>query len=55
MIQAIQQWERINSMNPQNIYPALDSLNQLASVPWRVNTDVSKMYLYTYGIVIYFN
>ncbi|XP_075153749.1 mitochondrial RNA polymerase [Haematobia irritans] len=39
-LQAIQQWERINSMNPQNIYPALDSLNQLASVPWRVNTDV---------------
>ncbi|XP_013107948.1 DNA-directed RNA polymerase, mitochondrial [Stomoxys calcitrans] len=39
-LQAVQQWERINSMNPQNIYPALDSLNQLASIPWRVNTDV---------------
>ena len=39
-LQAIQQWDRINSMPVQNIYPALDSLNQLASVPWRVNTDV---------------
>lgn len=41
-MQAIQQWERINSIPTQNIYPALDSLNQLASVPWRVNTDVSS-------------
>lgn len=39
-LQAIQQWDRINSMPTQNIYPALDSLNQLASIPWRVNTDV---------------
>ncbi|XP_053957497.1 DNA-directed RNA polymerase, mitochondrial isoform X1 [Anastrepha ludens] len=38
--QAIQQWERINSANPQQIYPALDSLNQLSSVAWRVNTDI---------------
>ncbi|KNC31315.1 hypothetical protein FF38_14279 [Lucilia cuprina] len=38
--QAIQQWERINNMPSQNIYPALDSLNQLASIPWRVNTDI---------------
>lgn len=40
LFQAIQQWERINSIHPQNIYPALDSLNQLANIPWRVNTDV---------------
>ncbi|KAH8413246.1 hypothetical protein KR009_009118 [Drosophila setifemur] len=38
--QAIQQWERIHTSNPQNLYPALDSLNQLASVPWRVNTQL---------------
>ncbi|XP_036320610.1 DNA-directed RNA polymerase, mitochondrial, partial [Rhagoletis pomonella] len=38
--QAVQQWERINSVIPQHIYPALDSLNQLSSVGWRVNTEV---------------
>ncbi|XP_017021954.1 DNA-directed RNA polymerase, mitochondrial [Drosophila kikkawai] len=38
--QAIQQWERIGASNPQHLYPALDSLNQLASVPWRVNTQL---------------
>uniref|UniRef100_W8B9K7 DNA-directed RNA polymerase n=2 Tax=Ceratitis capitata TaxID=7213 RepID=W8B9K7_CERCA len=38
--QAVQQWERINSTSPQQLYPALDSLNQLSSVAWRVNTDI---------------
>ncbi|XP_034670201.1 DNA-directed RNA polymerase, mitochondrial [Drosophila subobscura] len=38
--QAIQQWDRIRAANPQHLYPALDSLNQLASVPWRVNTQL---------------
>uniref|UniRef100_A0A1B0BRN9 DNA-directed RNA polymerase n=1 Tax=Glossina palpalis gambiensis TaxID=67801 RepID=A0A1B0BRN9_9MUSC len=38
--QAIQQWDRINNMPVQNLYPALDSLNQLASIPWRVNEDI---------------
>ncbi|XP_016945541.3 DNA-directed RNA polymerase, mitochondrial [Drosophila suzukii] len=38
--QAIQQWDRITASNPQHLYPALDSLNQLASVPWRVNTQL---------------
>ncbi|XP_030382801.1 DNA-directed RNA polymerase, mitochondrial isoform X2 [Scaptodrosophila lebanonensis] len=38
--QAVQQWERIKSSNPQHLYPALDSLNQLASIPWRVNTQL---------------
>ncbi|XP_011205921.2 DNA-directed RNA polymerase, mitochondrial [Bactrocera dorsalis] len=38
--QAIQQWNRINSTSQQQIYPALDSLNQLSSVPWRVNTEI---------------
>lgn len=38
--QAVQQWQRIKDANPQDLYPALDSLNQLASIPWRVNTDI---------------
>ncbi|XP_037957761.1 DNA-directed RNA polymerase, mitochondrial [Teleopsis dalmanni] len=38
--QAVQQWERIDNLNPQHMYPSLDSLNQLASIPWRVNTDI---------------
>lgn len=38
--QAVQQWERIHASNPQHLYPAIDSLNQLASVPWRVNTQL---------------
>ncbi|GBP01415.1 DNA-directed RNA polymerase, mitochondrial [Eumeta japonica] len=37
---AIQQWERINSVPTQNIYPALDSLNQLASVPMSDILDI---------------
>ncbi|XP_036223864.2 DNA-directed RNA polymerase, mitochondrial isoform X5 [Bactrocera oleae] len=37
--QAIQQWDRINSSSQQQIYPALDSLNQLSSIAWRVNTE----------------
>lgn len=36
--QAIQQWGRINRSSATEIYPALDSLNQLGSVPWCVNT-----------------
>ncbi|XP_055836437.1 DNA-directed RNA polymerase, mitochondrial [Episyrphus balteatus] len=38
--QAVQQWQRIKDANPRDLYPALDSLNQLASIPWRVNTDI---------------
>ncbi|XP_055917453.1 DNA-directed RNA polymerase, mitochondrial [Eupeodes corollae] len=38
--QAVQQLQRIKDANPQDLYPALDSLNQLASIPWRVNTDI---------------
>nr|XP_036223865.1 DNA-directed RNA polymerase, mitochondrial isoform X5 [Bactrocera oleae] len=38
--QAIQQWDRINSSSQQQIYPALDSLNQLSSIAWRVNTEI---------------
>lgn len=38
--QAYQQWDRINSTNPLHMYPSLDSLNQLGSIPWRVNTKL---------------
>uniref|UniRef100_A0A7G3AR83 DNA-directed RNA polymerase n=1 Tax=Lutzomyia longipalpis TaxID=7200 RepID=A0A7G3AR83_LUTLO len=38
--QAHQQWARIADAPPRDIYPALDSLNQLAAVPWTVNGDV---------------
>lgn len=40
--QAVQQLNRISDMPKENLYPALDSLNQLANVPWKVNTDVSR-------------
>ncbi|EDV57302.1 uncharacterized protein Dere_GG24614 [Drosophila erecta] len=46
--QAIQQWDRIMTSNPQNLYPALDSLNQLASVPWRVNTQLLDVIVHVF-------
>lgn len=42
--QAVQQLERMNQTNEENLYPAIDSLNQLASVPWKVNEDVSFLF-----------
>lgn len=38
--QAHQQWERIAQADPVNMYPSLDSLNQLSNIAWRVNTTV---------------
>lgn len=38
--QAVQQMDYIESAPASNIYPALDSLNQLAAVPWKVNGRV---------------
>lgn len=38
--QAYQQWDRVNATPPVNMYPSLDSLNQLGSIPWRVNTHL---------------
>lgn len=35
-----QQWDRLVGTKPNKLYPALDSLNQLASVPWTVNSAV---------------
>lgn len=43
--QAYQQWDRINHTHSENMYPALDSLNQLASIPWKVNTQVLDVIL----------
>ncbi|KAL1122334.1 hypothetical protein AAG570_003739 [Ranatra chinensis] len=38
--QAVQQWERLNQSPISQIYPSFDSLNQLGSVPWKVNKPV---------------
>lgn len=38
--QAQQQWARIRSSNPTSMYPALDSLNQLGSIAWKVDTKI---------------
>lgn len=43
--QAYQQWDLIGRSDPANMYPALDSLNQLASIPWKVNTTVLDVIL----------
>lgn len=38
--QAVQQWSKINNQESDKMYPPLDSLNQLSSIPWRVNTGI---------------
>uniref|UniRef100_A0A182W7N9 DNA-directed RNA polymerase n=1 Tax=Anopheles minimus TaxID=112268 RepID=A0A182W7N9_9DIPT len=38
--QAHQQTERIDDADPQDMYPTLDALNQLASIPWVVNGQI---------------
>nr|XP_040238062.2 DNA-directed RNA polymerase, mitochondrial [Anopheles coluzzii] len=38
--QAHQQTERIDDAEPQDMYPTLDALNQLASIPWVVNGQI---------------
>ncbi|KAK4874106.1 hypothetical protein RN001_013466 [Aquatica leii] len=43
--QAVSQKQRLKEAHPSQIYPALDSLNQLASVPWKVNTQVLDVIL----------
>lgn len=43
--QAIQQWARINEAENSDMYPSLDSLNQLSSIPWKVNTNVLDVIL----------
>lgn len=43
--EAYQQWERINETPAHELYPALDSLNQLANIPWKVNCTVLDIVL----------
>jgi hypothetical protein len=38
--QAAQQWHILKKTPVQQLYPSLDSLNQLGSVPWMVNESV---------------
>ncbi|KAI8439642.1 hypothetical protein MSG28_013355 [Choristoneura fumiferana] len=39
------QWKRLEEAPPAALYPALDSLNQLGEVPWRVNKPVLDLQL----------
>lgn len=43
--QASLQKHRLRKMDPQQLYPSLDALNQLAAVPWKVNTAVFEVIL----------
>lgn len=43
--QAYQQLESIQEVNPVDIYPSLDSLNQLSSIAWKVNQTVLDIIL----------
>ncbi|KAK5641981.1 hypothetical protein RI129_010528 [Pyrocoelia pectoralis] len=43
--QAILQKQRLREAVPSQIYPSLDCLNQLASVPWKVNGSVLDVIL----------
>lgn len=50
--QALQQRQRLKEAPSEQLYPSLDSLNQLGSIPWQVNTPVSilkKHYLILSG------
>lgn len=38
--QAFLQWERLNKLPNSQLYPCFDSLNQLGSIPWKVNVPV---------------
>lgn len=43
--QAVQQLSRVNETPIEKLYPALDSLNQLASIPWKVNSQLLDVIL----------
>lgn len=55
--QAVQQWQRLNNVSANNLYPALDSLNQLASIPWAVNKPMLNVILEVFnsGIIVIFS
>lgn len=46
---ARQQIDQIDKTPVENLYPSLDSLNQLASVPWTVNSDVLDIVLHIFN------
>lgn len=43
--QALAQKQRLEDSKVNNIYPSLDALNQLACVPWKVNTHILDVIL----------
>lgn len=43
--QALAQKQRLEESNPNHLYPSLDALNQLACVPWKVNTEILDVIL----------
>jgi len=43
--QATSQKQRLEEAVPNQIYPSLDSLNQLTAVPWKVNTQILDVIL----------
>ncbi|KAJ3645908.1 hypothetical protein Zmor_023531 [Zophobas morio] len=43
--QASSQKSRLYQSDPQQLYPPLDALNQLAAVPWKVNTPIFDVIL----------
>lgn len=54
-IQAVQQWKRLTNAPHATLYPSLDSLNQLGSVPWKVNKRILDVILEVFnsGTVVY--
>lgn len=46
--QAILQLHRLEQTPKQELYPAFDALNQLASIPWTINKPVIFVYLNKY-------
>lgn len=43
--QAFLQWERIGSLPENQMYPVLDSINQLSTIPWKVNESLLDIML----------
>ncbi|XP_050428199.1 DNA-directed RNA polymerase, mitochondrial [Adelges cooleyi] len=46
--QAILQWHRLEQTPKQELYPALDALNQLASIPWTINKPVLDVVIHVF-------
>lgn len=50
--QAVAQKQRLEEADPRNIYPSIDSLNQLTAVPWRVNPQILDVILNVSGFFL---